>query len=94
MNNYIKATVLFTVIFVLSSCSNKVTAPSIPQTVNVFPSDSLLVNPCKAKPAGESLIDLALAQNKNVGCIGLWEKQMDAIRKNKKSQMELYQNAK
>jgi len=51
------------------------------------------VNPCKAKPSGESLIDLALAQNKNVGCIGLWEKQMDAIRKNKKSQMELY-NAK
>lgn len=90
MNNYIKSTVLFTVIFVLSSCSNKVTVPSTPQTVNVFPSDALLVSPCKAKPAGESLIDLALAQNKNVGCIGLWEKQMDAIRKNKKAQMELY----
>lgn len=61
---------------------------------NVFPSDALLVNPCRAKPAGESLIDLALAQNKNVGCIGLFEKQMEAIRKNKKSQMELYKNAK
>lgn len=57
---------------------------------NVFPSDALLVNPCKARPAGESLIDLALAQNKNVGCIGLWEKQMDAIRKNKAAQVELY----
>jgi hypothetical protein len=52
------------------------------------------VSPCKAKPAGESLIDLALAQNRNVGCIGLWEKQMDAIRKNKKSQVELYKNVK
>jgi hypothetical protein len=60
----------------------------------VFPNDSLLINPCKAKPAGESLIDLAQAQNKNVGCIGLWEKQMEAIRKNKKQQMELYKNAK
>ena len=61
---------------------------------NVYPSDALLVSPCRAKPAGESLIDLALAQNRNVGCIGLWEKQMEAIRKNKKSQMELYKNAK
>lgn len=77
-------------VLTLSACFGRGTAPSTPQTVNVFPSDSLLVNPCKAKSAGESLIDLALAQNKNVGCIGLWEKQMDAIRKNKKSQMELY----
>ena len=67
--------------------------PPTQQTVNVFPSDALLVNPCKAKPAGESLIDLALAQNKNVGCIGLFEKQMEAIRKNKKQQQDLY-NAK
>lgn len=59
-------------------------------TANVYPSDALLINPCKAKPSGESLIDLALAQNKNVACIGLWERQMEAIRKNKKSQMELY----
>jgi len=68
--------------------------PPTQQTVNVFPSDSLLINPCKAKPAGESLIDLAKAQNSNVGCIGLWEKQMEAIRKNKQQQMELYKNAK
>ena len=58
--------------------------------MNVFPSDALLVSPCRAKPAGESLIDLALAQNRNVGCIGLWEKQMDAIRKNKAAQETLY----
>jgi hypothetical protein len=74
----------------LTACFGRGTAPSIPQTVNVFPSDSLLVNPCRAKPAGESLVDLALAQNRNVGCFGLWEKEMDAIRMNKKSQMELY----
>lgn len=61
-----------------------------PQIVNVFPSDSLLVYPCKATPAGESLIDLAKAQNKNVSCISMWQKQMDAIKKNKKQQGELY----
>lgn len=61
-----------------------------PQIVNVFPSDSLLLYPCKATPSGESLIDLAKAQNKNVSCISLWQKQMDAIKKNKKSQLELY----
>lgn len=77
-------------VLVLSGCFGRDTVPSTQPIVNVFPSDSLLVNPCKAKPAGESLIDLALAQNKNVGCIGLWEKQMEAVRKNKKAQMELY----
>jgi hypothetical protein len=44
--------------------------------------------------AGESLIDLAIAQNTNVGCIGKWEKQMNKIRKNKADQMELYKNVK
>jgi len=77
-------------VLTLSACFGRGTVPSTPQTVNVYPSDSLLVNPCKAKPSGESLIDLALAQNKNVGCIGLWEKQMDAIRKNKAAQESLY----
>jgi hypothetical protein len=50
----------------------------------------LLVNPCKATPSGESLIDLALAQNKNVGCIGLYERQMEALRKNKRENMRIY----
>jgi hypothetical protein len=61
-----------------------------PQINYVGPSDALLITPCKATPAGESLIDLAKAQNKNVSCISMWQKQMDAIKKNKKSQLELY----
>lgn len=52
------------------------------------------MNPCKAKPSGNSLIDLAIAQNTNIACIGKWEKQMNKIRKNKSEQMELYKNAK
>lgn len=74
----------------VTGCASDNNLRNSPTITYIGPSDSLLVNPCKAKPAGESLIDLALAQNKNVGCIGLWEKQMDAIRKNKKAQMELY----
>ena len=58
------------------------------------PSDALLIAPCKATPAGESLIDLAKAQNKNVSCISMYQKQMDAIKKNKRLQMELYKNVK
>lgn len=63
---------------------------SSPQITYVGPPDSLLINPCKPTPAGESLIDLALAQNKNVGCIGLWQKQMQKLRDNKKQQETLY----
>lgn len=51
------------------------------------------MNPCKAKPSGENLIDLAIAQNTNIACIGKWEKQMNKIRDNKAKNMELY-NAK
>lgn len=65
-------------------------AVSTPQQVNVFPPSSLLVNPCKAVPAGESLIDLAIAQNTNIACISKWEKQMNKIRDNRLKQMELY----
>jgi hypothetical protein len=57
---------------------------------NVFPPDNLLVNPCKPVSAGESLIDLAIAQNTNVGCIAKWENQMNKIRDNKKKQEALY----
>ena len=64
--------------------------PPSPQINYVGPSDALLMRPCKATPAGESLIDLAKAQNKNVSCISMWQKQMDAIKKNKKQQGELY----
>lgn len=69
-------------------------AVSTPQQVNVFPPETLLVNPCKAKPSGESLIDLAIAQNTNIACIGKWEKQMNKIRDNRLKQMELYKNVK
>lgn len=61
-----------------------------PQINYVGPSDALLIAPCKATPAGESLIDLAKAQNKNVSCISMWQKQMDAIKKNKEQQIKLF----
>ena len=74
----------------LQSCSTRAGVTPSPQIVNVFPSDSLLVYPCKATPAGESLIDLAKAQNKNVSCISMYQKQLDAIKKNRDKQKELY----
>lgn len=61
-----------------------------PQITYVGPSDALLMRPCKATPAGESLIDLAKAQNKNVSCISMYQKQLDAIKKNKQQQLNLY----
>jgi hypothetical protein len=61
-----------------------------PQIVNVFPSDALLVDPCKAQPAGESLIELAQAYNKNTSCIGLFHLQMNKFRENKAAQEALY----
>lgn len=64
--------------------------PPSPQINYVGPSDALLIAPCKATPAGESLIDLAKAQNKNVSCISMYQKQLDAIKKNRDAQKELY----
>lgn len=61
-----------------------------PQITYVGPSDALLITPCKATPSGESLIDLAKAQNKNVSCISMYQKQLDAIKKNRDKQKELY----
>ncbi len=63
---------------------------STPTVTNVFPPDNLLISPCKPTPAGESLIDLAIAQNTNVGCIAKWQKQMQKIRDNKVKQEALY----
>lgn len=60
----------------------------------VYPPDSLLTDPCKAVPAGESLIELAISYNKNVGCITKYKNQMKAIRDNKVQKMELYKNDK
>lgn len=58
--------------------------------VNVFPPDSLLTHPCKAVPAGESLIELAIAYNRNTSCIAKYKAQIEKIKGNKKKQEALY----
>jgi hypothetical protein len=60
------------------------------QTILIAPPDSLLIDPCKAKPAGDSLLGLAKGYTHNVGCIGLYKKQIQAIRDNKKAQEKLH----
>jgi len=47
----------------------------------VSPEDNLMKYPCKATPAGDSLIELAVNYNKNVKCIQLYQQQIDKIRK-------------
>jgi hypothetical protein len=49
-----------------------------------------MTDPCKAVPAGESLIELAVAYNRNTGCIGLYKKQMQKLRDNKRDKELLY----
>jgi hypothetical protein len=56
----------------------------------VFPPDSLLIHPCKAVPAGESLIELAIAYNRNTSCIAKYKAQIEKIKENKKKQEALY----
>ena len=58
--------------------------------VNVFPPDSLLTHPCKAVPAGESLIELAIAYNRNTSCIAKYKAQIEKIKENKLKQKELW----
>jgi len=92
MKNFIKSTLLLGAVL-LTGCF----ASNQPQTqqkvITVFPPDSLLIDPCKATKAGESLIELAQAYNKNNGCIGAYKLQMNKIRENKRKQEALY-NAK
>lgn len=57
---------------------------------NVYPPDSLLTHPCKAVAAGESLIELAVAYNKNTSCIAKYKAQIEKIKENKKKQESLY----
>ena len=57
---------------------------------NVYPPDSLLTHPCKAVPAGESLIELAIAYNRNTSCIAKYKAQIEKIKENKKKQEALY----
>lgn len=61
---------------------------------NVYPPDSLLTHPCKAVPAGESLIELAIAYNKNTSCIAKYKAQIEKIKDNKKAQEGIYKNVK
>lgn len=77
----------------LSACSQNPIALSKQPVQLVYPPDSLLTDPCKAVPAGESLIDLAVAYNKNTGCVGAYKKQMQKLRDNKREKELLY-NAK
>lgn len=81
--------VLFT-IFVLYGCSSKPSPLIMSSDTYIGPPDNLLVYPCRSTPAGESLIELAMAYSKNNGCIAMWQKQMDKIKKNKKENEELY----
>lgn len=57
---------------------------------NVYPPNSLLTHPCKAVPTGESLIELAVAYNKNTSCIAKYKAQIEKIKENKKKQEALY----
>lgn len=83
---------LMTVCFlpVLSACSTNPTVLSNQQTIYVGPPDSLLTHPCKATPPGESLIELAIASNKNLSCIAKYKAQIEKIKENKKKQEALY----
>lgn len=73
-----------------SGCSNNPTVSQSQQVVNVVPPDSLLTHPCKAVPAGESLIELAIAYNRNTSCIAKYKAQIEKIKENKAKQKELW----
>ena len=83
---------LMTVCFlpVLSACSNNPIVSQSQPVTNVYPPDSLLTPPCKAVPAGESLIELAVAYNKNTSCIAKYKAQIEKIKENKLKQKELW----
>jgi hypothetical protein len=52
-----------------------------------------LIHPCKATPAGESLIELAQGYRSNVECIGLYKLQIEKIKKNKQEKLLIYKGA-
>ena len=54
--------------------------------------DSLLVDPCKAIGAGDSVKTLAKAYVKNTGCIGEYQLLLDKQRKHKQQVQELYKD--
>ena len=73
-----------------SGCSSSPIVSQSQPVTNVYPPDSLLTHPCKAVPAGESLIELAVAYNKNTSCIAKYKAQIEKIKDNKKKQEALY----
>lgn len=74
----------------LQGCSTNPIASQSQQVTNVYPPDSLLTHPCKAVPAGESLIELAIAYNRNTSCIAKYKAQIEKIKENKAKQKELW----
>jgi len=81
---------LFSVVS-LYGCSTKAIVPSNP-TVLVAPPDSLLIHPCKASPAGISMLELAQGYKDNVECVGLYKAQIEKIRKNKQEKLLIHSN--
>ena len=77
-------------VLTLQACSNKPIVTQSQQITYVGPTDSLLTHPCKAVPAGQSLIELAIAYNKNTSCIAKYKAQIEKIRQNRDKQKELY----
>ena len=75
-------------------CSQSPIVSQSQQITYVGPTDSLLTHPCKAVPAGESLIELAIAYNKNTSCIAKYKAQIEKIKDNKKAQEGIYKNVK
>lgn len=71
-------------------CSQSPTVSQSQPVTNAYPPDSLLTHPCKAVPAGESLIELAIAYNRNTSCIAKYKAQIEKIKENKKKQEALY----
>jgi len=80
-----KVAIIFLMSLLILGCGTKkevhYVRESKVKTEVVSPEDNLMKYPCRAIPAGESLIELAVNYNKNVRCIKLYQIQIDKIRK-------------
>jgi len=79
-----KSLIIFLIPLLLAACVTKkdvqyVKEKQVTKEV-VSPEDSLMQYPCKAIPAGDSLIELAINYNKNVSCIKKFQLQLNKIR--------------
>ena len=76
----------------LQACSTKpMTIPN--DVVHVMP-DSLLITPCKASPAGNTVRSLAGAYVDNTSCIAKYQILLDKQRKYKEDVVRVYGGAK